>query len=516
MELLPSWTKAGSWSLGRDPLGMQATSVRLYRDLVPGLTNVTNRLRYYSFYCWVIRYYERKEHSDDEAKWRVFIRRAEALYALASNVVDPQQSDGLAGNFWAGAFCQPLPAGTIDLRPYTDHPGTSGQYLKATRGNFGQFYIASMTEVGLLDASSSRIPIVSEPLGRDMANAFANSVGPTIDLISKVIRTGKVTRAELVEIGEAAHPSRIPVNSREMTMLREYLLAANEKPKSGIARRSSAWLLLDLIRLGIPADDQSGFRRAFYNRNLPDGSLYASTGLTIDRWQAFQANELCHISFEALLNGILAELQGNPLGLEPNILVKKMLEPLLTKLNVKGRSWDDWATEIGLEYAGSEETLAQPILSALADLDLASSQEGLSSALQLIATLWHRWGKEHDTLRVMIERDAGKGARSLSGVLNTLNGLASKSVEQVLHQTLRSHLIADHLAIAGRKLAATGTFTYHFTLSDGVLSDGRLTLYTYTNPRLRNLMRFLRDAALFDGASLTPAGMRFLNESQPV
>lgn len=29
VELLPSWTKAGSWTLGRDPLGMQATSVSL-------------------------------------------------------------------------------------------------------------------------------------------------------------------------------------------------------------------------------------------------------------------------------------------------------------------------------------------------------------------------------------------------------------------------------------------------------------------------------------------------------
>ena len=136
MELLPTWTKAGSWTLGRDPLGMQATSVRLYRSLVPGLTNVTNRLRYYSFYCWVIQQYEQTEQSGDEGKWRVFIRRAEALYALACNVVDPQQSDELAGGLWAGAFCQALPVDTIDLRPVTDHPGESGQYLKANSRKF--------------------------------------------------------------------------------------------------------------------------------------------------------------------------------------------------------------------------------------------------------------------------------------------------------------------------------------------------------------------------------------------
>ena len=271
MQLLPSWTEAGSWTLGRDPLGMQATSVRLYRSLVPGLTNVTNRLRYYSFYCWVIQHYEQKEHSGDEAKWRVFIRRAEALYALACNVVDPQQSDGLAGGLWAAGFRQAVGGDTIDLRPHTDRPGESGQYLKAIRGNFGQFYIASMTEVGLL-SPSSRIPIVSDQLGREMANAFGDSVGRTTELISTGIRTGVIMPSELAEIGEAAHPSRIPTDSREMKLLRDYLLAMDEGHGSGIARRSSAWLLLDLLWLGIIGDDEPGIRQALYNRKLPDGS----------------------------------------------------------------------------------------------------------------------------------------------------------------------------------------------------------------------------------------------------
>ncbi|KIL96891.1 hypothetical protein CCC_01384 [Paramagnetospirillum magnetotacticum MS-1] len=515
MELLPSWTKAGSWTLGRDPLGMQATSVRMYRTLVPGLTNVTNRLRYYSFYCWVIQHYEETEHSGDEAKWRIFIRRAEALYALACNIVDPQQSDGLAGGLWAGAFRQALPNDTIDLRPHTDQPGQSGQYLKATRGNFGQFYIASMTEVELL-TPSTRIPIVSNQLGRDMASAFAESVGKTTALISNAIRTGTVTPAELAEIGDAAHPSRIPADSKEMAMLRNYLLATNELGGSGSARRSSAWLLLDLLRLGVSAEDETGVRKAFYNRHGPDGSPYRVTGLTIDRWMAFQANELCHIAFEAILNGLLTELQKYPLGLEPNLLITKLLAPLLAKLGTSGRSWRDWSAEIGEEFIGSEEALAEPILSTLRDVKLASNQDGLSSALQLIAALWHRWGGEDTSVRTMIEGYAGRGGRSLSGVLRTLDAQASNTVEDALMQTIRRHLIADHLTIAGRKLAASGTFTYHFTLSDGVVSDGRVTNYAYTNPRIKNLIRFLRDANLYDGSTVTKSGTRFLSENQPV
>lgn len=516
MELLPSWTKAGSWTLGRDPLGMQATSVRLYRTLVPGLTNVTNRLRYYSFYCWVIQHYEEIEHSGDEAKWRIFIRRAEALYALACYVVDPQHSDGLAGGLWAGAFRQSLPTDIIDLRPHTDKPGQSGQYLKAVRGNFGQFYIASMTEVGLL-TPSGRIPIVSDQQGREMANAFAASVGGSVELLSSAIKEGTITPAKLIEIGNATHPSRIPAKSKEMALLRRYLLAMDDPEGNGSARRASAWLLLDLLRHGVSAEDEKSVREAFYNRRVPDGSAYSASGVTIDRWKAYQANELCHIACEAILNALLVELQKYPLGRDPNLLLKNLLKPALAKLGAGGRSWHDWASELGANFVGYEEALAEQILTTLSDVESASNSDGLSNALQLVATLWLRWGDDGDTsVRDMIERHAGNGGRSLSGVLRTLNAEASNMVEDVLQQTVRRHLIADHLTIAGRKLAASGTFTYHFTLSDGVMSDGRITTYGYTTPRLRNLIRFLQDAQLYDGSVVTDSGMEFLNENQPV
>ena len=68
-NILPEWNKPGAFYAGRNPLGLQAASVRLYTKLVPGLTNVANRLLYYSFYFWVIRKYEELHHSTDQGKW---------------------------------------------------------------------------------------------------------------------------------------------------------------------------------------------------------------------------------------------------------------------------------------------------------------------------------------------------------------------------------------------------------------------------------------------------------------
>ena len=193
--LSPMWTKPAVWSAGRDPLGMQATSVRLYRRLAPGLTNVTNRLRYFSFYCWAVDIYERKVHSADLKRWQVFIRRAEAIYALASNLVDGPQSLGMAGGDWANRMKADLAANTdwdtFDLKPHTDRPGEAGQYLKAKGGNFGQFYVASMLEVGML-AEFMGIPIVSEGYGRQLARSFSESIGAAEDGLLDAIVSGSV------------------------------------------------------------------------------------------------------------------------------------------------------------------------------------------------------------------------------------------------------------------------------------------------------------------------------------
>jgi hypothetical protein len=70
------------------------------------------------------------------------------------------------------------------------------------------------------------------------------------------------------------------------------------------------------------------------------------------------------------------------------------------------------------------------------------------------------------------------------------------------------------MAIAGQKLAGAGTFTYHFLLADGEMSEGQIGAYGYTNPRLQNLTRFLGDAGLHEDGKVTLAGERFLHARQ--
>jgi hypothetical protein len=72
------------------------------------------------------------KHADHTQRWRSFIRRAEALYAMASLVADSGTSGGMAGREWAERAESSL-AGKeyLDLTIHDD-PSDTASYLYST------------------------------------------------------------------------------------------------------------------------------------------------------------------------------------------------------------------------------------------------------------------------------------------------------------------------------------------------------------------------------------------------
>lgn len=83
MDGLVEWTEIGRQQ-GLDHLAMLSPIEALYQSLLPGFTSVTTRLRNYSFYAWCLVRYAEKLHDGSLTTFQDFMRRAEALYALAA------------------------------------------------------------------------------------------------------------------------------------------------------------------------------------------------------------------------------------------------------------------------------------------------------------------------------------------------------------------------------------------------------------------------------------------------
>ena len=82
-ETEPLWLHTNQIT-GHDHLGVQVVSIALYSELLPGLTNVTDRLRYYSFYPWVLHRYAKDVRRASYEPWYDHLRRADFLLALVA------------------------------------------------------------------------------------------------------------------------------------------------------------------------------------------------------------------------------------------------------------------------------------------------------------------------------------------------------------------------------------------------------------------------------------------------
>ena len=123
---------------------------RVYAQLLPGITNVTDRARYYSFHPWLIRSFEQRyaDHSIDE--FRRVLRRAECLFALIAIRHARASSDRDAGRHGLGMVGRQSllriaeDADTITLNDHADLEGSS-RYFKNPAGGLGQYLLRCLT-----------------------------------------------------------------------------------------------------------------------------------------------------------------------------------------------------------------------------------------------------------------------------------------------------------------------------------------------------------------------------------
>ena len=77
------WAYNDGFKVGRDPMGIQNSSIATYGCLLPGLTNLTGHIRYYSLYCWLLAEYMDMYKSNKTGLHQYnFIRRAELIMAF--------------------------------------------------------------------------------------------------------------------------------------------------------------------------------------------------------------------------------------------------------------------------------------------------------------------------------------------------------------------------------------------------------------------------------------------------
>ena len=314
-----AWVKPPEPIRGLDHLGVQAPCIALYGQLLPGITNVTDRARYYSFHPWVLWCFERRytDHSVDS--FRRVLRRAECLFALIAirhARVAGDGDDRLHGGGMVGRdkLLRIEDDSAFALEDYAAQEGPN-RYFKNRLGGLGQYYFGPLRDLRVLDHHpGAGYPGYDDKRGRQLAESFASAVPE--EAFFRVLEQSTTTWEELDELATFC-PCGLRASGTEHKQLLDLFLARTPdfRTDGGATRRASLGLMLDLASqtaCDTDYDFEALLRGGAYTGALVDGSRWRvdqPLERVLRAWGTYQRNELLSVSVQGLFAAVLRAIE---------------------------------------------------------------------------------------------------------------------------------------------------------------------------------------------------------------
>lgn len=469
------WASNEGFKAGRDPMGIQNSSVATYSVLLPGLTNLTGHIRYYSLYCWLLDEYDRLDkQSPQKVHQYNFIRRFELAMAIlmygkgvravvGTNYIDTQKVTRLDdGSYY-------LPDGA-DFEVASEK-----RYWSLRTGAFGQYYLGSLIFYELIKLEQDRRFYLLEK-GKALASDVRESVdGQTRNDFVNCLLNGVLRTEHLNEFGPLML-NQIIVGSREWETLNDMLIKPDHNKST--LRRETIFLFLKDIGSGVIVDDFVKHRFKHVNKEIN-----ASFG-----WYFYHLCEVLHYCIESIFSLILSEIDNLNNPPVPTLLQE-------TKKSILLRLED-------LDHAKSisqlKEQVSNDICDAFEELKNVIKKRDYVEASALAIRLLIRLYKEYESNKENIDRFEvnnslsqqrgiiGQGIKLYVGryLYHNLEGYLDKLLPDIMNQ---------HIFVALRKTGYDNADLRKFISEDGRVYLVEMRYPSETTPRINTLFNFLQD-----------------------
>jgi len=492
-EGFPDWTELGQDS-GLDPLGMQRPIEAIYQSLIPGISTITLRYRYYSFFPFILKHYEDNIRNPDPVVFRAFYRRCEALYALICT--HGQRELGITGSDWAGEILAAQSAsGVIDFSQGADPEADEKlRYLKNKGGAFGAIYSTQMREMGLVVFAAkgdlNPNPVCTK-LALPLAQAFADQVGDLAPKFFEVVEKAQVTVSELAAF-EVMRPSKLRLGSNEHILLKDVLLGkAAGQADFDLVRQATLKMLLESAdqKGGIP--DMESVKWQWFDgaADAPD-----SAHRVPELWALFQTCDLVRLAYETILSASLYALSAAPRNRMP---LSALVEELVDQAGVpESETWEDFASQQSVS-GNTARAYAEKMLRG-------AGEERVQGAVCIIALLWDNASVGEDLIQKALSGE--DYFYSVRTEFRFLNSVEARSARDVASQLISDRVLKRHLWVASRKFRNQKAYTYHFEPEDGLLRYRSQFQTAPSSPRIEQALRFMKDISLIDENGVTSYG----------
>ena len=495
ISIAPFLGDSNTLSVGLNPLGIRTASEQLFTTLLPGLNVVTLRIRYYSFYCWLLKcfYANRKEAKRFDLQRH--IRMSELLMALIH--AQSNNDSGVPGITRASDIIKKGQE-TIDFNEDAMPKGKpTGGYWKGSFGAFGTYYAASLQEMGII------LPLVDNTKlynvtpktedyisGEELADAFAETVGDSMGMLfNKCAEDGVVTRQQLASMEPFFQSHNMPNNKEREILLK--MLLQNERPrtlKESKFRKESFRLLLRFLNdTQVTKFTELNFAKYVYDcfsKGIENSNAAAG-------WYAYYLND--NRQYEAL----------NIFG----VVLKRLLK---SKKPGQWENIDDFTSLLTDDVCASLNVDDMTINDVLENWDsINDSEKQMAHAFYILFDDYRKNPKYQECKKVIkayfhVNNDALDSFDIIGSHIN-------EPIRDYIKHYLIENVIYNHYSESMRKYSQNGVPTQKLTIENGYVRG--LTTYTasHSSPRIDTLRNFAVDLGLIDDHKLTPNGVELLS-----
>lgn len=507
----PEWTELGQDG-GLDPLGMQRPIEAIYQSLLPGISTITLRFRYYAFFVWMLEVYAKQNGNTDPVAFRRFQRRCETLFALVAARGSTEL--GVAGIDWAHKQLSGVlenPDTIIDFSVGADpEADLNKRYLRNKGGAFGGIYATQMYEMGLITLGNDENPIsVCSDRALPLVNAFSEQLGDLAVLFLGCVKNGKVSLVDLDSLAPMK-PSEVIAGSKEHSLLVNVLLGrVSSASAPDRLRRSTARMLLQLIALSNDVPTAEAVKWEWFGAGKHEAPDDSESGEVRDMWALYQACDLMRLAYENILDLSLDILQAAEMR---RMTLGALLSELVDLADVpNGMTWSEFSNSLveDAKPAASARLAVNAMVEARASGDRA---ERIQAVLVLVTALAKKAAAFGELLDKAL--DAPDHFHSLRTEVRFLEARANDNAQSVVATVIRERVMKRHLWVASRKFRNQKAYTFLIEPEEGLLRYRDRFRVSPSSPRLDQAMRFLRDVKLIDDSGLTALGQAELMSNE--
>lgn len=550
--IIPQWTKKYNTSQGgRDYLGYMNVGVVMLERLLPGISNITDRLRYYSFFSWVLYRFLKTDQLKTNKNYKKFLKIKSLAFLYANGFLHQDMSNvGINGILMFRA----------DVRDNGEKKTYEWDdaFVSRYKDNYW-VYSQKMKQVGITANNDEYdLESLTKTWGKSLAEAYEENIKDTEYFINycdkedkkiplKVLR-GYAEKCSVTDLGKSIKEQQLLADiifrpDKIEDELDDFSVYYSENPpNTAKARRESLLLMLDIVEQKKGSDfDYEDFQKIVLYSKVQDLGYKPSDKLVhcLEYWRIFQARQLMIYAIESYFSvmtdlaysrniqlsdfikelneltedGLLSVSNDYDLKLNTNIKLKDLVETMAA-----GRVGSDFDVDCNLESRINEWTVYKNVEK---NIKSNNNKDCLANLVYLLLVLYLRFN--YYRVNKLPYWDFGrigeKASLSIDSFFSGLEELIDKdlTIKDMVEWIAKELVIKQHCRVALAKLSWYKNNTFHFEYSAGRIKGIVKARANMNAPKFNNAINFLEDLNLVKRGDegklvITTRGKKILNE----